>query len=714
MSSSGGGSECTDAGCRDAGAAGVAPRPVVVLKFGGTSLGGAGRVRLAARRVRGHLRRGTGVVVVVSAMGDLTDRTLRRLDAIAPGRAGLPSRERDRALSTGEDLAAALLSAALIDLGVAAVSLRGGEAGLVGAGDFGTGEIARVDPLRLRSLLDDGVVPVVSGFQAMREDGETVTLGRSGSDTTAACIAAALEAEACHIVTDVAGVHDRDPNLDPSARLLPALTFDELLSIVEHGGRVVHPAAVRHARASGTPLRVYHFRARLDPASGSVIAETAGRGDAAAPVDGPAAGGAAGPRPLRVALAGCGVVGGELVRLARAAGAPIEFVRVLVREPGRERDVGLRPEVFTADVEEFLRAPADVVVEAIGGLEPAGRIARAALARGCRVVTANKALIAESGDELAGLAALSAGSLDFEAAVGGGVPMIRTLREGSGGRRPERLRGILNGTANYILTLLGGGVPFAEALARAQANGFAEADPSRDLDGRDAADKIRIAAWLAYGVAPGALPVRTRGILPAPDRLAADAASIGGVARLIAECGERDGRVTASVEPVIVPAGSELARVTEERNHLAIESGWSAPITLSGPGAGGRPTAAAMLGDILRPCGPSGGATRESAGGRVPPGIEDAPRSWLVSVTHGVEDAAASLARSGLEAAPVSGTEGSGTVGRILVQPCRWSELDRALGVLRQEGADPLATRVDEALIAELRQPEPPLAALAG
>lgn len=237
-------------------------RTLLVLKFGGTSLGKTSRVRRAALRVRAQIERGFAPVVVVSATGSTTDRVLRRLVRLGTGPATLSPREVDRALATGEDLAAALLAAALNGLGVPARSMRGGEAGVRVTGRFGAGEIAEVIPDAIGSLSSAGVVPVISGFQGCDESGETLTLGRGGSDTSAVAIAAALGSVPCHIITDVAAVYDADPNLVEEAAPLEQLTHGALLTLVESGARVVHPAAARLAATSGVPLHVYHYAAR--------------------------------------------------------------------------------------------------------------------------------------------------------------------------------------------------------------------------------------------------------------------------------------------------------------------------------------------------------------------------------------------------------------------------------------------------------------------
>jgi len=312
-------------------------------------------------------------------------------------------------------------------------------------------------------------------------------------------------------------------------------------------------------------------------------------------------------RHVRVALAGCGVVGSELARLIDAHAPAIEsaqhirleVVSVLVRDTLRARSVPVARNRFTNDVPEFLASNADIVVEAIGGLEPAGRIARATLARGGRLVTANKALIADAGDELVALARTNGARIDFEAAVGGGIPIIRSLRNSLRDAPVQRIAAILNGTTNFILTRIEEGASFADALAAAQAAGFAEADPTRDLDGTDSADKLRILAWLAFGLAPRDVDVRCIGVLPDPEALVREAHARGEAVRLVARCERQGARVTASVQPLRVPRGSLFARTIDEQNVISLDLGWNQPIVLSGPGAGGRPTATALLGDLV-------------------------------------------------------------------------------------------------------------------
>ncbi len=310
---------------------------------------------------------------------------------------------------------------------------------------------------------------------------------------------------------------------------------------------------------------------------------------------------------LRVALAGCGAVGSALIReivsrrdaLARRHGIEVVLVSVLVRDLARTRDATFDASLLTNDVDTFLGTPTDVVIEAIGGFDPALRIAETVLGRGQPLITANKLLLAARGSTLAALARRHGTTLRYDAAVGGGVPVLRVLDDALGAGGPARVRGILNGTANFVLTQLEDGESFDGALGAARAAGFAEADASRDLDGRDAADKLALIAWVAFGVAPEALPVRRASLLPDPARFVRLASRFGASVRHVAECELVEGGVIASVEPVLVSRASSLGRTRDEGNHVDVFAGWRAPLCASGPGAGGLPTATALLSDLI-------------------------------------------------------------------------------------------------------------------
>jgi aspartate kinase len=237
-------------------------RSLLVLKFGGAALGTPARIRRAARRVAVLRAKGHDLVVVASALGHATDRLLGlTAKAISHQPTAISDRERDRILATGEDLAASLLAATITEQGLAARSLRGGEAGLLATGDFGAGVLQDLALSPLLDLLRAQVVPVVSGFQAVRLlDGETLTLGRGTSDLTAVFLAAKLGATECHLVKDVDGVFDVDPNRFAHARRLDTLTY-EALEAITADAQIVHAGAAALARESGVHLRIYGYKA---------------------------------------------------------------------------------------------------------------------------------------------------------------------------------------------------------------------------------------------------------------------------------------------------------------------------------------------------------------------------------------------------------------------------------------------------------------------
>ena len=342
-------------------------------------------------------------------------------------------------------------------------------------------------------------------------------------------------------------------------------------------------------------------------------------------------------KTVRVGLAGCGVVGSALVRMLHSSadsiqsrhGVRFELSRVLVRDALRDRGLPIPQSLFTADHDAFIAEDNDVVIEAIGGCESASRIARAALTDGKGFVTSNKDLIASEGAALATLAERRSVTLDFGACVGGSAPVIALLRDLVGSATPRSIRGIFNGTSNYVISLMERGSSLSAALQSAQAKGLAESDSSRDLDGRDIAAKLAIVAWISYGIAPSPLAIPRLGIGANGKRLVDAAASIGGRLRLIGECclvGK--GQVSAFVEPVVFSRDHSFARTELEDNRVEADLGWSAPLTVSGPGAGGEPTALALLGDLLNAASPRNGSTQP----RVPFDCVEDPREhrWLI------------------------------------------------------------------------------------
>jgi len=311
-------------------------------------------------------------------------------------------------------------------------------------------------------------------------------------------------------------------------------------------------------------------------------------------------------RRVRIALLGCGTVGGGLVRLlersrARLAselGVEFSLARVLVRDLARRRD-GVDPSLLTTRADAAIPEDAEVVVELLGGIEPARSLVHEALERGLPAVTANKALLARHGPELFAAASARDVPLGFEGSVCGGVPIVRALRGGLAGNRVESVTGVLNGTCNYVLTRMErDALSFAAALGAAQAAGFAEADPSLDIDGWDAAQKLVVLSALAFGEWVPESDVRVRGIRDVtPERLA-EARRRGRVLRLVAAAERRAGRLALEVGPRELALDHPLAAVAMEQNAVLVRGDEVGELLFQGRGAGAGPTATAVLADL--------------------------------------------------------------------------------------------------------------------
>ena len=306
---------------------------------------------------------------------------------------------------------------------------------------------------------------------------------------------------------------------------------------------------------------------------------------------------------IRIGLLGCGTVGGALARIISAdadriaarTGIRLEVASIAVRNLSAERDVELPEELFTRDTQAVVNSPnVDIVVETIGGIEPARQLVIDSLKSGKPVITANKELVANVGQELFEAAATGGVDLFFEAAVAGGVPLIRVLRESLAGERITRVMGIVNGTM-----MTEEGADYADVLAEAQSLGFAEADPTADVEGSDAAAKAAILATIAFGAKVVAGDVYQEGISQISKDDIAAASHMGHVIKLLAVAESDGNQVAVRVHPTMVSRNLPLAAVRESFNAVFLEGSEVDDLMLYGRGAGGGPTASAMLGDVI-------------------------------------------------------------------------------------------------------------------
>ncbi len=311
--------------------------------------------------------------------------------------------------------------------------------------------------------------------------------------------------------------------------------------------------------------------------------------------------------PFKIAIAGLGTVGGGVVKalaargeeLSRRAGRTLEIIAVSARDKKKARDFAVTG--WTDDVLSLARADADVVVELIGGEEGIARqLVETALANGKHVVTANKALLAKHGLALAQLAEKNKVTLKFEAAAAGGIPIVKALREGLIAHGVDAVKGILNGTCNYILTEMeSSGRAFDDVLKEAQAKGYAEADPTLDVGGGDTAHKLALLAAIAFGTAPNLDAVAVEGIQHiTPDDIAF-ASEFGFRIKLLGVARRVDGKIDQRVNPAMVRVRSALANVGGAANGVSVDAGEAGTFFFSGRGAGEAPTASAVIADIV-------------------------------------------------------------------------------------------------------------------
>jgi homoserine dehydrogenase len=551
---------------------------VTVVKFGSSVLRSEADLPSAVHEIYRHWRRGVQVVAVVSAFGDTTDELMRRAEKICaqPNRSALAT-----LLATGEAASSALLGLALNRSGIPARVLDPVQAGLRTVGNKLDADPVAVDATRLLNESRSAVV-VVPGFVGRGEQGDTTLLGRGGSDFSALFLAHHLGAD-CILIKDVAGLY----TIDPACRTQRALRFEQASyeTALHLGGAVVQAKAIRYASTNKLRFTITSIGARTSTEIGPFAdhLETSTKA-----VD-----------PLRVALLGCGTVGGGVYERLTALPELFTITGVGTRKPERARASGVAASLVTSDLEGLVESDCDVVVELIGNTTRAADLIRRALRSARDVVSANKALLARAGHELESLAAENCVTLRYSAAVGGVLPALETIGRA---RTKDSLRGfsgVLNGTSNFVLDRMAAGESRAAAIRAAQELGFAESDPQKDLDGTDAAEKLILLARAAFDVTLPFDSVLREGLDGLDPEALASVRMRGKTIRSIAQCRRSWGRIEASVKPVELPLDHPLAQVRDEKNRLVVELEEGASIVVSGKGAGRWPTTEAVMADLL-------------------------------------------------------------------------------------------------------------------
>jgi homoserine dehydrogenase len=311
---------------------------------------------------------------------------------------------------------------------------------------------------------------------------------------------------------------------------------------------------------------------------------------------------------IGIGLLGCGTVGANVAArlqrerddIERRSGVRYELRAIAIRDPLKERPGSLDWQLFTRSARSIVDDPrVDLVIELIGGTDDACELVERALQRGRHVVTANKDLIGTQGPRLRALAASRGAALRYEAAVGGAIPIVRTLAEALAGDDVVAVSGVLNGTCTSIISAMEDGAEFGEALATAQRLGYAESDPANDLDGTDAAHKLAVVAQVAFGLAVISPRIRHGGIASVTQRDVLRAQMLGLRIRLVAAAQKTEWGMFAEVGPVLIPQAHEFARTTGAENVIAVSARDAGGLVLRGAGAGGAATASAVLGDVV-------------------------------------------------------------------------------------------------------------------
>ena len=556
------------------------PLKLCVLKFGSSVLEKPDDYARAAHEIYRHTRAGEKVVAVVSALDGETDALFAVGGEVGEG---CSDALLARLVRCGELKSAALMGLALERSGIPAAVLDPHEMDLRADGEPLDANLTGLDADRVLSHFETADVIVAPGFFGEGLAGP-VTLGRGGTDLTAVEFAHWLDADRVRLIKDVDGVYTDDPARNPDAVRLDQLDYDEAAK-VSRG--LVQDKAIDRARDNNVVIEV----AALGRPFATRIAAVERR---AGPVQKAA--------PLRVAMLGHGAVGAGVCSHLLAHQGRFELAPVLVRDPARHaaeaRAAGL-PLVFTDDPAEALAGDPDIVVETMGGTGLARALSQSVLREGSHLVTANKAVIAQDMERLTELARQQGRQLRYSAAIGGGVPVLELVDLLAETDTILSVEGVLNGTCNFVFGQMRNGARLADAVAEAQRRGFAEADPSADLDGDDAADKLAILVRHAFGITlhPDQIARESLNALDAHRIRAVNEQGL--VFKQVARCEALpDGRVSARVDIEALDPHHPLAGLVNEGNGFLIRLP-NRTISVQGKGAGRWPTAEAVFADIM-------------------------------------------------------------------------------------------------------------------
>ncbi|MGB0907658.1 MAG: hypothetical protein ACPGVT_09195 [Maricaulaceae bacterium] len=547
------------------------PVPVIVLNFGHSVLRSLDDYTDAASEIYRHYRQGKNVVAVMSAQGDRTDTLMAEARAVGPE--GI-AKNLPELIHLGERRSAALLALALERIGAPAFVRQARDLGLKARGTATEAELIGLDKDQLEEDLKNHDIVVMPGYVGIGEQDRPVLLSQGGADLTAIYVAHQLGVKAV-LLKDVDGVYEHDPReAGPAPKRYDAISWDEAKT---RAAVLISPKALNYAKTHALSFDVGKPGVPFYTTIGADTSATKPSVSA---------------KPLNVVMMGCGIVGGGVLRRIESMPKRFNITKIMVRNVEKYVAQGVKPELLTTEFDDLLAAKPDIFIDVSGPIDPALEFCKTMLANGVHVVSANKQAIAAGGQSLIDFATEKNTVLAFSSAAGGGMPVLEMCERERG--RITRVEALLNGTTNYMLGEICKGQSYADALKAAQDKGFAEADPTADVGGGDAAAKIRLVALLGFGetITIDDIP------LESIENFQTNGPKNGAIKRVATAWRDKNGFNTA-LEVKDLSMNNFIAQADGEEAHAVFTFDDGDQYRIRGKGAGRWPTTESVMADLF-------------------------------------------------------------------------------------------------------------------
>ncbi len=553
---------------------------IAVLKFGSSVLSSVHEISRVVHEVYHYLRHNYKVMVIVSAIGDTTDELIELAKTLLDDDVNsISTQEYAELLSIGENISACLFTLGLDRAGIKAKKIA--TSCLTTRGSIANAEPENLDTHFILNLFNQYGVLVLPGFAGRDNQHNTTLLGRGGSDFSAIFAAWALKADRCVIYKDTDGIYDGDPKISVNAKHYKCLSYEDALAL---SSGVIQQKALQFAQNKNFNFIVKSLGSINETLVGSKPSLFAPN--------------VKNEKKLKVLLFGVGTVGLGVYKHLLANSHLFDIVGVGVSDLTKHASQHIPKHLISNNIQALLERDCDVVIELIGGIEVAESLISQALMKNCHVVTANKALIAEKGEILRAIAEKYDVTLHYSAAVAGAIPILEVLQQLKNSDNDiEEISGILNGTCNFILEKVKEGNSFKDAIKLAKHLGYAEHDPTADINGLDAAQKTVLISRIAFDQDPDQLDIT--GIQHLKEQHIHDALKRHKIIRLVAQCRRKNNKIHAVVKPLFLNEDHPLAQVQSANNVVMIRNTRNEDQYWYGKGAGQWPTAESVFADLL-------------------------------------------------------------------------------------------------------------------